>query len=204
MKLNLVVGCRRQCEFCMGHNNGIIEKLPFPNILIGDIDWIDVNILENEDLKEDLNQLIRLKDNKEIKNINLVQGIDYRIVTDDFLEQLYKLKIKPIRWAWDWSYDKIYDQLRFIKRLEKIGWKRKDMQIFMICNWKVLPSICNKKLDSLKYWNIQIADCWYPSGIKTCKGGIWDLDEVKQFRSKCRKHNQLVRHNGIDPEWKPK
>jgi len=59
---------------------------------------------------------------------------------------------------------------------------------------------CIKKLEVLKYWNIQVSDCWFPNGKKNCKPVHWDLAEIKKFGRMCRKHNQRCRHNGIDPE----
>ena len=198
--LHLVDGCKRRCEFCQGHNNGVIIEYPFPIINDTKIDWIDTNVLMNPNLTDHLIKLREYQRKGLALKINLVQGIDYRTITNIHLLFLYDLHIKPLRFAWDWEYTTIKNIYSFVKQCNKIGYRRQDLQIFMIANWKIPFSECMKKLETLKYWNIQISDCYFPQGIKKLGKGFWPLDHVKRFRQLCRKHNQLCRHNGYDPE----
>jgi len=72
--------------------------------------------------------------------------------------------------------------------------------VFIICNWKIDQAICLKKLDLLKVWRVQVADCYFDNQLSpNIKPEYWTEKEIKEFRHKCRKHNQLVNF-GIDPE----
>lgn len=198
-KIELTKGCSRQCEFCYGHNNGKIETFPMPAIQDPVIEWIDVNILENPELDIHLGMFKALKASGVIKSINLVQGVDFRRVTESQLRSLYQLRIIPLRFAWDWGYGYVSKLSKFIALLERVGWKRNQMQIFIIYNWKMSIYECMIKLETLKYWNIQVSHCCYPDGSK--KPAFWAGTEIKLFSSACRKHNQMCRHRGYDPEY---
>ena len=84
--------------------------------------------------------------------------------------------------------------------LKKSGYGKGDITVFMVCNWKRTYNENLQKMDLCKVWNVKIADCWFdnqtPPDIKPIH---WTEQEIKDFRKKCRKHNQLVNF-GIDPE----
>ncbi|MCK5023291.1 MAG: hypothetical protein KAS04_03905, partial [Candidatus Aenigmarchaeota archaeon] len=74
--------------------------------------------------------------------------------------------------------------------------------IFMICNWKIPFKENCQKLDLCKVWNVQVSDCCFDNQVFPNVIPIhWKTEELKEFRKKCRKHNQLVNF-GIDPELK--
>jgi len=83
--------------------------------------------------------------------------------------------------------------------LKKAG--HREISIFMICNH---PAVSYKenilKLDLCKYWHCKVNDCYFDN--QTSPGIIpiaWTNEQIKLFRKKVRKHNQIVGF-GIDPE----
>ena len=55
-------------------------------------------------------------------------------------------------------------------------------------------------MDLCKVWNVKIADCWFDNQLSpNIKPIYWTQEQIKEFRKKVRKHNQLVNF-GIDPE----
>ncbi len=84
--------------------------------------------------------------------------------------------------------------------LLKAGYKPNDITIFMICNWKISYEHNLRKLDLCKVWNVKVADCWFDNQLSPNIIPIhWTDVQIKDFRHKVRKHNQLVRFK-IDPE----
>ena len=86
--------------------------------------------------------------------------------------------------------------------LVKAGYKPKEISIFMVCNWKISCLDNLVKLDLCKIWNVKVNDCWFDNQLSpNIKPIHWLSFEIKEFRRKCRKHNQMILF-GIDPELK--
>jgi len=69
---------------------------------------------------------------------------------------------------------------------------------------EIINSLGSKKVDVLKVWNVKVNDCWFDNQLSpNIKPLFWSEIQIKDFRKKCRKHNQLVLF-GIDPEYKKK
>lgn len=89
-----------------------------------------------------------------------------------------------------------------IKMLRDVGYKNKEITIFMICNWKIPFSECCRKLDLCKVWKVKCADCYFDNQTSPNIQPIhWQPQEIKEFRRKVRKHNQLVNFE-VDPDVK--
>ena len=59
------------------------------------------------------------------------------------------------------------------------------------------------KRDSLKVWGVEVSECWFDNQTSpNIKPIHWTIDQIKDFRKRCRKHNQLIIHGGVDPEYK--
>lgn len=71
--------------------------------------------------------------------------------------------------------------------------------VFMLVNWLVTRQECERKLDLLKIWRVQVCDCCYDGGYKTPAPNFWTAQDRSEFKRRCRKHNQMVRF-GYDPE----
>ena len=159
-----------------------------------------MNILCKPESLDIIKKLGNIKVNNKVVYYELICGIDYRFLTLDIAIALKQSRFRKLRLAWDWFYKdqvKIKDSLCL---LFKAGYSPKDIMIFMICNWKIPYDECCKKLDLCKIWNVQVADCYFDNQLApNIIPEFWTAIEIKKFRSKCRKHNQLVNF-GIDPE----
>ncbi|KKL06677.1 hypothetical protein LCGC14_2593620, partial [marine sediment metagenome] len=59
-----------------------------------------------------------------------------------------------------------------------------------------------RKMDLCKIWNFKVADCWFDNQLSpNIKPLHWKKEQIEDFRSKVRKHNQLINFR-IDPEVK--
>ena len=77
------------------------------------------------------------------------------------------------------------------------------IMVFIICNWRIPYDQACRKLELLKVWNVQVADCYFDN--QTFKRGViplhWTDEQNKSFRKMCRRHDQLINFR-IDPDFK--
>jgi len=74
--------------------------------------------------------------------------------------------------------------------------------VFMICNWTIPYGENLKKLDLCKVWRVKVGDCYFDNQTSpNINPSHWTDLQIKTFRNKVRKHNQLVNFR-IDPEVK--
>ena len=126
------------------------------------------------------------------------------MLTQELADALKKARFVKIRIAWDFDYDQQFKIKKAIKILLNAGYTRKDITVFMICNWEISYDECLKKLDLCKVWNVKVADCYFDGQTSPNIEPLgWTAEQIKDFRKRVRKHNQLVNF-GIDPELKEK
>lgn len=196
--IRITEGCPWDHEYCYEPKE--IKIFDIPNIERNHVKIMDMNLLCKPESLNIINYLGSLKINKKVVYYELVCGIDFRFLTQEIADALYKNRFKNIRIAWDMFYSeqlKIHDA---IKMLYKAGYERKDIMVFMICNWQIKFSECLKKLDLCKIWNVQVADCYFDNQVfPNVQPIYWSYKECHEFRQKVRKHNQLINF-GVDPE----
>lgn len=90
----------------------------------------DPNLIACPDWKDLLQQLI---DSKARVNIN--QGIDIRMITDEKAEMLKQLKVERVHFAWDRYEDKEIIVPKFKAFKEITGWNRRKMEVFILTNY---------------------------------------------------------------------
>lgn len=198
--IRLSQGCPHNCPYCNEPQE--FEIYDIPDIKCNKIGIIDMNLL----CKPQALNILRLlpKNNGSPIIYDFICGVDYRFINREIAEELKRLRVKRVRIAWDWFYK---DQVKIkdaLKILYSVGYKPKDIMVFMICNWKISYEECCKKLDVCKVWNVLVADCYFDNQVKIHKKFIsihWSRNKAYSFRSKVRKHNQLINF-GIDPELK--
>ena len=194
--VRLSEGCPNNCPYCNEPQNYIIY--PFPEIVCRKVKIIDMNLLCKPEAKVIIKKLADISGT----TYELVCGIDYRFMDQETANLLKASRFKNIRLAWDWQFTKQKQIKNTINMLLKAGYTSKSITIFIICNWKIPYLECLQKLDLCKVWNVKVADCWFDNQLSpNIKPIHWDIDQIKSFRRKCRKHNQLVNF-GIDPEVK--
>ena len=208
-------GCKRGCKFC-GVN--LIEKKgsyvsSIEKELIGkkNLVFYDNNLLNNPHIEELLNELIRLRKQKKISRCESQSGFDGRLLNDNLARLLKEANFKDPKIAWDGPYKTHKRREEEIKILEKAGYKRKEIAVFMIYNHDLTYSELEKKRAKCFRWGVQVSDCRYrplnlfndgynpnkrsqgPDEYYIHKG--WSDEKVRQFRRNVRRHNICIRHN---------
>lgn len=131
----LTRGCPRGCDFCHveakeGRCSRKVANLSEfwngqKNIVI-----CDPNLIACKEWKELVQQLI---DSKAKVNIN--QGIDIRIMTDEKAEMIGKLRVDSVHFAWDRYEDKDIIIPKFKAFKEITGWKCRKTSVFVLTNY---------------------------------------------------------------------
>lgn len=128
-------GCPRGCSFCHvaakeeRYAHKVADLTEFwrgqRNIVL-----LDPNLIACSDWKELIQQLI---DSKAQVDIN--QGLDIRIMTDDKAEMIEKLRVKSVHFAWDRYEDKemIVPKLQAFKEIT--GWNATKLIVYVLTNF---------------------------------------------------------------------
>lgn len=131
----LTRGCPRGCNFCH-----VAAKEGKCSVKVADLSefWkgqknivlCDPNVIACRDWKNLLWQLI---DSGATVNIN--QGIDARMLTDEKMELLRKIKVDSVHFAWDRYEDKeiIVPKLKAFKEIT--GWDKRKMSVYVLTNF---------------------------------------------------------------------
>lgn len=197
-RIRITEGCPHQCDYCYEPKK--IKVFNIPEIVRNKVSIIDMNLLCKKEALDIIEKLGTFKVNNKVVYYELICGIDFRFLTQEIADELKKSRFRKIRIAWDWGLKDQYEIKKTIRKLMKAGYKRTNLMVFMICNWKIPFKINLRKLDLCKVWNVKVSDCYYdnqtfPNVIPI----LWNDIENNSFRKKVRKHNQIVRF-GIDPE----
>lgn len=131
----LTRGCPRNCEFChvgIKEGNRSVKVADLSEFWNGqkNIVLCDPNLIACKDWKNLLHQLI---DSKAYIDIN--QGIDIRLMTEEKAEIISRLKIKNIHFAWD-RYDEkdvILPKFQMFKSIT--NWNFRKMTVFVLVNF---------------------------------------------------------------------
>lgn len=131
----LTRGCPRNCSFChVGSKEGkcSVKAADLSEFWNGqkNIVLCVPNLIACQDWKDLLQQLI---DSKAYIDIN--QGIDIRLMTEEKAEMISRLKIKSIHFAWDRYEDKdiIVPKFQMFKDITQWGFRK--MSVFVLVNY---------------------------------------------------------------------
>lgn len=202
--IRLSEGCPNNCEFCRetkecGRNPIFFD---IPEIVRNKVKIMDMNLIYKDKCIEILDKLGNTKVENKIIHYELICGIDWRFMTQEKANALKRNRFDNVRFAWDYNLNQQIKIKDCLNMLLKAGYKSKELSCFIICNWKVSYEACLRKLDLLKIWNVKVNDCWFDNQLSPdIKPIYWQSHLIKEFRAKCRKHNQMVLF-GIDPELK--
>jgi hypothetical protein len=193
-------GCPNGCPFCY---EPIEEKLfEIPEISRNIVKIMDMNLLSKPKALEIILEFGRKRAYEKVVYYELICGIDWRFLTQPIADALRKSRFQKIRIAWDFGFNYQIEIKEAIQKLLKAGYISKEITVFMICNWEISYTECLKKLDLCKIWRVKVADCYFDGQTSPNIEPIgWNYFEIKDFRQRVRKHNQLVNF-GIDPEVK--
>jgi len=199
--IRLSEGCPNGCPYCReGIENPNLIVFEIPEIIRNKVKILDMNLLCHSEALEIIMDLGRRKVNGKVIYYELLCGVDYRFLTPELAVALKQARFSNIRIAWDFSFSLQKRIKEAIKFLFNAGYSPKDIMVFVICNWKTTYEENLRKMDLCKVWNVQMADCYFDNQLSpNIKPIHWTEEQIKSFRSKVRKHNQLVNF-GIDPE----
>lgn len=197
--IRITEGCPHNCPFCYEPQE--FKTFDIPEIVRNKVKIMDMNLLAKPEALDIIKELGWKKVDNKIVYYELICGIDYRFLTMDIAGGLKGARFKNLRLAWDWYYSDQRKVKNGIDTLLKAGFTSKDITIFMICNWKIPYHENIKKLELCKYWNVKIADCYFDGQKPPIKAVHWLPEEIKDFRRRVRKHNQICNFK-IDPEFK--
>lgn len=127
-------GCPRNCDFCnvsQHQGNKSLKVADLSEFWNGQkfITLLNPNILA---CKDSLNLLDQLQQSKAY--VDFSQGLDARLVNNDNIEILKRMKLKSIHFAWDGAKDfKTGEKLELIAN--ETGWNRSKIQVYVLVNF---------------------------------------------------------------------
>lgn len=131
----LTRGCPRGCRFChVAAKEGMCSQkvADLSEFWRGQKNIIlcDPNLIACRDWRDLVQQLIDSK-----AKININQGIDIRIMTDEKAEMIGKLRVDSVHFAWDRYEDKDIILPKFRAFKEITGWKCRKTSVFVLTNY---------------------------------------------------------------------
>ena len=128
-RIRITQGCPHNCPYCYEPTRK--EIYPIPEIVRNNVKLMDMNLL----CKPEALKIIRNLGDKRVDGkavyYEAICGIDYRYLTDEIARALKGSRFNNIRIAWDWFYKDQFKLKDGIKKLLKVGYKSKDIMIFM-------------------------------------------------------------------------
>lgn len=198
--IRITEGCPNHCPYCYEPQKFKVYRIP--KIIRNKVKIMDMNLLCKPEAIEIIKELGKKIINEKVVYYELICGIDYRFLTPQIAYLLKEAHFYRIRLAWDWFFVSQYKIKAAIEMLQDAGYRNQDLMIFMICNWRIPYKENIRKMDLCKVWRIPISDCWFDNQVSpNIKPIHWTDQEIKDFRTKVRKHNQIVKF-GCDPEIK--
>jgi hypothetical protein len=192
-------GCVNNCPNCYEPTE--IKIFGLPELVRNTVEFSDMNPLCKPEALEMIRELENKRVNGKVIKYEFICGIDYRFLTQEIANALFKSRFRRIRLAWDSPYYFQFTVKKAIDMLLKAGYKRRDIMVFLLCNYRIVNYEENcLKLDLCKVWNVKACDCYFDGQIGSKIVSLyWTGLEILTFRKKVRKHNQIVNF-GIDPE----
>jgi hypothetical protein len=180
-------GCIRACDFCpvriiegkiRQHVNSIKPYI-WPSHT--KIHLFDNNAISSPNWNVTWQELIELD-----KQVNIREGIDARIVTDDIAIQLSQLKLTKIQTAYDNINDRdaIQEGIRILKKhiTRKVPW-----EAFVLYNWKDTPEEFFERIKDLASWGVSAFPMRYQPLNELKKNAYispnWSKSDLKMVRT---------------------
>ena len=128
-------GCPRGCEFChvaakegkCSHKVADLSEFWHgqKNIVL-----CDPNLIACPDWKDLIQQLIKSK-----AKVNINQGIDIRIMTEEKAKMIKRLRVESVHFAWDRYEDKEKIIPKFKEFKEITGWGARKTSVYVLTNY---------------------------------------------------------------------
>lgn len=198
--IRITEGCPHNHPYCGEPTE--VKIFEIPEIIRNKVKIMDMNLLCKKEAFDIIQELGKKRVNNKVIYYELICGIDFRFLTDKIAKALKDNRFKKIRFAWDFGINDQYNIKKTIQKLEQVGYKKNELTLFFLCNWKIPYHVCLYKLWICAFWNVKVADCYFDNQLSPNINPIyWTKEKIKNFRKKVRKHNQLVNFL-IDPQIK--
>jgi hypothetical protein len=193
-------GCPHNDPFCYEPTE--IKWFGVPEIMRNRVKIMDMNLLAKPQALKTIKDLGQKKVDGKFVQYQLICGVDHRFLTQEIANALHESRFERIRIAWDWWFKDQYKILDALNKLRIAGYRRKEIMVFMICNWRIPFDENMRKLDLCKVWRVKVCDCYFDGQVSpNIIPVFWSKKDIESFRKSVRKHNHLVVF-GIDPEVK--
>jgi len=153
--IRITEGCVWNCPWCYEPTE--IKVFGIPEIVRNDVLIYDMNLLCKPQALQIIEDLGKIRVNSKVVRYQLVCGIDYRFLTQEIADALYKNRFKRIRLAWDGSYKEQRKIKRAINMLLNGGYSPRDIMVFFLCNHKQISfkenciSLTSARYGALKF-----------------------------------------------------
>jgi len=190
-------GCPNNCSFCYSDD---FEVVGIPDLNRNDVRLVDENLLYHPDIFSVLDELRNKRVCGKVVRYEAVCGFHLELLSLPLAAALKQSRFLKPRIAWDgYLNNKSLVDLA-LNNLILGGYHASDISIFMLTNYKVSYANCLLKLEHLKKWGVKINDCCYDCNYTNPIPQYWTMEEIRDFRRRARKHNQLINFRGYDPE----
>lgn len=196
--IKISYGCPNMCRYCFASKD--MKVYPIPEINRNLVKITDENMLVFPQAIEWMDELGSKKVDNKVVYYELICGLDFRNMSFEKSKALKRNRFVNIRLAWDFGYVLESKITQTIKWLIKVGYRSKDISVFMLTNWEIPYEECIKKLEILWKLKVKINDCCWNCSYRSPIPAYWTLEEIKKFRKCARKHNHLVLFDSYDPE----
>ena len=205
-------GCTRRCTFCGTWR--IEPQFTCVDSVLGMIQkrrlvFYDNNLLANPHIDKILHELAEYRTQSgHPLRCDSQSGFDLNLLTDERAKLLKAAHFVNPRIAWDGPYKGWPKVRKAIGMLERAGYKRKDMYIFMIYNYVLSYAEMKRKLEACRRWRVRVIDCRYRPldytednyvpGPKPQEAGeyyihdAWTDAQVRGFRRAVRRQNIAI------------
>jgi hypothetical protein len=190
-RLRLGEGCPNRCKYC--YSDPELISYNIPEIERNSVSIMDMNFLYNPKHKERIIELGRRRVGGKVVFYELICGIDWRLIDQETANLLKENRFVNIRFAWDYGLELQYKIKDCYDKLRKAGYNSKELMCFILCDWEIPFEECLLKLDTLKVWNVKVADSYFDNVVPpNYQLNYWTMQECKLFRSLCAIHNHLI------------
>jgi len=205
-------GCTRRCTFCGTWR--IEPEFTCVDSVVGMIKkrklvFYDNNLLANPHIDKILQELADYRTEKGLPlRCESQSGFDLHLLTAERAKLLKQAHFVNTRIAWDGRYKSWPTVKQAIELLEKAGYERKHIYIFMIYNHALSYREMKQKLEACRRWGVRVIDCRYRPldstednyrpGPKPQEDGEyyvhkgWTDAQVRRFRRNVRRQNIAV------------